>query len=76
VIEAKLNGSENDQALGSILKANGEDRCPICGEVIVPGGVERHGKLAAGWHADFYRPPPGVGLRWPMLRRRRRQAVG
>jgi hypothetical protein len=40
-------------------KARGEDRCPICGKVIVGEGVERYGKrLFRSWNADFFRSPP------------------
>ena len=54
--------------LKSLLKIKGEDRCPICGEVISGEGVERYGKrFCHPWHADFYRPPPPWWrrLRWP-----------
>ncbi|HEX9596722.1 MAG TPA: hypothetical protein VF982_07590 [Anaerolineales bacterium] len=49
-------------------KARGENRCPICDEIIVGEGVERHGKrFCRSWHADFYRPSPPWWrrLRWP-----------
>ena len=52
--------------LRALLKLTGDDRCPICGEVISGEGVERYGKrFCHPWHADFYRPPPPWWRRWP-----------
>jgi len=55
--------------LKSLLKIKREDRCPICGEVILLGeGTKRYGKrFCRTWHADFYRLPPPWWrrLRWP-----------
>ena len=57
--------------LKSLLKIKREDRCPICGEVILGEGTKRYGKrFCRMWHADFYRPPPPWWrrLRWPAAR--------
>ena len=54
--------------LKSLLKIKREDRCPICGEVILGEGIKRYGKrFCRMWHADFYHPPPPWWrrLRWP-----------
>ena len=55
--------------LQSLLKIKkSEERCSLCGEVILGGGVERYGKrFCQPWHADFSRPPSPWSrrLRWP-----------
>lgn len=54
--------------LKSLLKIKREDRCPICGEVVLGEGTKRYGKrFCRMWHADFYHPPPPWWrrLRWP-----------